>query len=266
MLAALKNFMDPLLKSAPELKERLKTELQLVASVGVAPNKFLAKLASDQDKPDGYTVIESSEVQQFLDPLPVGRIWGVGKAAQQRMHRLGIQSVKDLRQNSRERLEDEFGKIGKRLWELSQGIDYRPVVTDSETKSISHETTFGEDVASLSTLQSVGLSLTEGVCFRLRRAKLKARTVNLKVRYHDFSTVTRSVSLKHPTDSTIEIWRGVDNLLIELLKGKNFAIRLIGAGVSNFGNLETDSAQLDLFETKTKNEDDTDTKGKSACY
>lgn len=238
------------------IKEAIRDELDLVASVGVAPNKFLAKLASDQDKPDGFTIVDPNKVQAFLDPLPVGRIWGVGKAAQQRLAEFDIHTVFDLRQTSSAWLEERFGKIGQRLWQLSHGEDNRPVVIDSEARSISHETTFGEDIESLADLEAVTLTLAEGVCFRLRAAGLRARTMNLKVRYHDFSTVTRSRSVGEATDSTRAIWNALRDMLRELLEGRRFAVRLVGAGVSNFhgsaspgGKLQDDgsSVQTDLF-------------------
>ncbi len=230
------------------IKNEIREELNLIASVGVAPNKFLAKLASDQDKPDGFTVVRHNEIQAFLDPLPVERIWGIGKAAQSRLNQAGITTVRELRRQSEEELQSTFGKSGVKLWALCHGIDNRPVVTDSESKSISHETTFDNDVKELPTLESVALSLIEAVGFRLRESELKARTINIKVRYHDFSTVTRSKTIDTATDSTQEIWRVAKHLIRELLGKKQFAVRLIGAGVSNFGEQTQASSQQDLFD------------------
>jgi DNA polymerase-4 len=233
------------------IKEEIKSELGLIASVGVAPNKFLAKLASDHEKPDGFTVIHKDQVHAFLDPLPVGRLWGVGQSAERRLLHMGITTVKDMRKKSSDFLEQEFGGIGNRLWQLSHGIDDRPVVTDSEAKSISHETTFVADITNLETIESVALALTEGVCFRLRDAGLLAKTVNLKIRYHDFSTVNRSKTLEKYTNGTLDIWNTLRQLISDLLANRSFSVRLVGAGVSNFGEnkcLETDSTgQVDLF-------------------
>ena len=236
------------------IKQEIFDELGLVASVGVAPNKFLAKLASDQDKPDGFTVIEPGKVQQFLDPMPVERIWGIGKAAGARLRGAGIRTVADIRATSESWLEEQFGKTGHRLWQLCHGIDDRPVVTDHEAKSISHETTFSRDITDLDGLESVALSLTEGVCYRLRRAQLKARTVNLKVRFHDFSTLTRAHSLSVRTDHTLEIWRALQEQLTTLLAGRRFAVRLIGVGVSNFNNQMggEPARQTDLFTSEAE--------------
>ncbi len=233
------------------IKAEILEELRLVASVGVAPNKFLAKLASDEEKPDGFTVIREHEIQQYLDPLPVSRIWGVGKVAQKKLNDRGIITVFDMRQTSEEYLEAEFGKIGRRLWQLCFGIDNRKVISDSEARSVSRETTFDVDVTDLATLQSVALSLTDGVCFRLRDAGIKAKTVNLKVRFHDFSTVTRAKSLDHATDCTLEIWQILKEMMQTLLGNRQFSVRLIGLGLSNLGPAGADhevSSQADIFQ------------------
>lgn len=229
------------------IKTAIKKELDLIASVGVAPNKFLAKLASDQDKPDGFTVIKATAAQAFLDPLPVGRISGVGKAAQAKLHQANIYTIKDLRQTSAQYLQQTFGKLGHRFWELCHGLDNRKVIADSEAKSISREATFDIDIEDLSAVESIALELTESVCFRLRNAGLKARTINLKVRYHDFSTITRSKSRDKLTDSTLEIWQCLSAMMGLLLANQQFAVRLIGVGLSNFGDAPATSRQADLF-------------------
>lgn len=240
------------------IKQEIRDELDLVASVGVAPNKFLAKLASDHEKPDGFTVIQDDAVQGFLDPMPVERIWGVGRAAAARLHGAGIRTVRDLRGRSATWLGEQLGSNGDRLWQLCHGIDERPVVTDHEAKSISHETTFSRDITALEPLEAVALSLTEGVCYRLRRAGLKARTINLKVRYHDFSTLTRAHSLPDRTDQTMEIWQALRGLLTTLLSGRRFAVRLVGVGVSNFTDHPAAAGrrQSDLFNRVSGSADD----------
>ncbi len=238
------------------IKQEILDQLGLVASIGIGPNKFLAKLANDQGKPDGFTVIRSQEVQGFLDSLPVERIWGVGKVAQGRLHAAGLVTVRDLRKTSQGWLEKQFGKSGFRLWELCHGIDHRPVVTDSEAKSFSHETTFSTDIADLSVLMSVAASLTEGVCYRLRQAGHQARTVNLKVRFHDFSTVTRAYRLSFHTDSTLEIWRALRYQLERLLGDQTFSVRLVGVGVSHFSDHDSSigDSQMDMFELSERSE------------
>ena len=149
---------EPLFGGAPEiarqLKVRVREELKLVASVGVAPTKFLAKIASDLRKPDGYVVVDANHIQKFLDPLPVGRIWGVGKVTGQSLDRLGIRSIGQLRRLSVETLKDHLALSGEHYWKLANGIDERQVIPDREAKSISHETTFAEDIADVELLRT----------------------------------------------------------------------------------------------------------------
>ncbi len=234
---------------ARRIKQEIQEELGLVASLGVGPNKFLAKLASDHEKPDGFTIISPDEVQAFLDPLPVERIWGVGKVARSQLLAKGVRTVHDLRQTSPEWLKSRLGQSGLKLWKLCHGVDHRPVVTDSETRSISHETTFHTDIHDLAALESVALSLTEGVCYRMRSARLKARCVRLKVRFHDFPTITRSHRFPVGTSGTLDIWQQVHHLLKHLLARKRFCVRLIGVGVSHFTAMpwSSHSNQADLF-------------------
>ena len=136
------------------IKAEIRDELHLTASVGVAPNKFLAKIASDLEKPDGFVLVDENNVQAFLDPLPVSRIWGVGRVSNQALERLGIRTVAQLRAASPHLLRDKFGSMGEQLWQLAHGIDDRSVVPDHEAKSISHETTFATDIAGMETLQA----------------------------------------------------------------------------------------------------------------
>ena len=191
---------EKLFGSAAEIGQKIKLtvreEIGLVVSVGVAPNKFLAKIASDLNKPDGFLVVE--KVQEFLDPLPVERLWGVGKQSSKVFERLGIRTIGQLRQWPVETLVSRFGSQGKHLWQLAHGIDDRPVVPEREAKSISHETTFEHDVDDQDVLRAWLADLTEQVGWRLRRHGLRGRTVRLKVRFADFSTITRSQTLSEP--------------------------------------------------------------------
>ncbi len=236
-----------------EIGRRIKTavrdELGLVASVGVAPNKFLAKLASDLDKPDGFIIVEPDSIQDFLDPLPVSRLWGVGKAGQRTMAKLGVRTVADLRRRRPQQLESRFGEWGRHLWRLAHGRDDRPVMNDREAKSISHETTFSEDLSEIDVLRSVLLDLTEQVARRLRRYRRTARTVELKLRFSDFITITRSKTLARATDVTHHLWQTADELLIKELRHCDRAVRLLGMGV---GALDADPCdQLELFTDRT---------------
>ncbi|WP_424945863.1 DNA polymerase IV [Candidatus Spongiihabitans sp.] len=240
-----------------KIKTDLKSELDLVASVGVAPNKFVAKLASDFDKPDGFVIVMLDEVQAFLDPLPVNKIWGVGKAANVKLSRHNIRTVCDLKTKSPQFLDQLFGQYGEQLWRLAHGIDERKVTPDREVKSVSQETTFAQDLTYYPSIESTALYLTEGVGYRLRESELKGKTVTIKIRYDDFKTITRSRSLDCQTSQTNELWKVVKTLFQETLGNKSFAIRLIGVGISNFseanfGEDEELATQTDLFSTPPK--------------
>src|SRR5439155_7141135 len=177
---------EGLFGSAPEIarkiKERVRAETELTASVGVAANKFLAKLASDLKKPDGLVVIEPTQVEAILAPLPVGRIWGVGAKGEKRLHALGIRTIGQLAALPEQVLVDHFGDNGRHLWRLARGIDDRQVVPDEEAKSISTETTFARDIGDRDVLRSWLLDLVEHLGRRLRRVGVHARTIELKVR------------------------------------------------------------------------------------
>lgn len=224
-------LFGPAVEIARRIKEEIRAEAQLVASVGVAPNKFLAKIASDLEKPDGLVVVEPDRVQAFLDPLPIGRLWGVGKVASSVLGELSIRTIGQLRQLPVEALTTRFGKGGAHLWQLAHGIDDRAVVPDREAKSISHETTFAADIDDREALRAWLLELTEHVARRLRRHALRGRTVNLKVRFSDFQTITRSQTLSDPTDSTEMLWLAGSDLLDRLPEG-HLPLRLLGIGVS----------------------------------
>ncbi len=231
-----------------KIKQDVKNELNLTVSIGIAPNKFIAKIASDIQKPDGFVVVHQNEIQAFLDPLPITRIWGIGKVTAARLHEHGINSIKDLRQLSEIQLQNWFGKHGKHLWQLAHGIDDRKVITDSQAKSISHETTFDINLDNAETIQSVLLHLTELVSARLRHAKLKGRTVTLKVRYADFKTITRSHSIDEATDSTNQIWKIIKEMVLPKVPINKQGIRLLGVGISQFTAEEPHIAdQLNLF-------------------
>ena len=221
-------------KIARLIKAEIMEETSLVASVGVAPNKFLAKIASDVEKPDGLVIVPPDQIQSFLDPLPVGRIWGVGKVTGGVFDRLGIHTIEQLRQRSVETLRQDFGSQGEHFWNLARGIDDRTVVPDREAKSISHETTFATDIADRDLSRAWLLDLTEQIMRRLRRKNDQARTVHLKIRFANFRTITRSRTLSSPTDVTAEVWQVAKELHDAALSGNQLSVRLIGVGVSNF--------------------------------
>ncbi len=241
---------ESLLGSAVEIAQQIKTrvrdQLHLTASIGVAPNKFLAKIASDLEKPNGFVVVTADHIQSFLDPLPVGRIWGVGKVTSQVFKRFAISTIGQLRQLSRETLRDLFGASGEHYWLLSHGIDNRPVVTDREAKSISNETTFSEDIRDLEDLKAWLVSLVEQVAGRLRDHNRTGRTIDLKIRFSDFKTLTRSLTLSTSTNITSELLEAGIELLCNRLPKDHLPVRLIGFGVSQLD--EPGMVQLQLFD------------------
>lgn len=238
---------------AKKIKKEIKDELQLVVSAGIAPNKFVAKIASDVDKPNGFVVVEENEVQDFLDPLPVKRIWGVGKKTEQQLLNFGINTIRDLRTQSPRWLIDRFGKQGDHMFRLAHGKDKREVISDAKAKSISSENTFLHDISDYQILISHLSYLTEQVASRLREKSRKAKTVNLKVRFEDFSTIIRSKTLANSTNQTQQIWSVVKDLF-KILMDNNIhagkAVRLLGVGMSGFG--EEDTYQADLFSNDEK--------------
>jgi DNA polymerase-4 len=215
-----------------QIKQLIRDELDLVASVGVAPNKFLAKIASDLKKPDGFVVVEPGEIQAFLDPLPVGRLWGVGKVTGRVFERLAIRTIGQLRQMPLDTLNKLFGSSGEHYWQLAHGIDNRRVVPDREAKSISNETTFTEDIVDMEVLRAWLVNLVEQVARRLRQHDLRGRTVELKVRFADFKTISRSLTLMEPTCITQELLEAGVELLTQRLPSRHLPIRLLGFGVS----------------------------------
>jgi len=244
------HLFGPAVEIGRKIKEAIRQELRLVASVGVAPNKFIAKIASDLKKPDALVVVELDKVQEFLDPLPVERLWGVGKQSSKVFQRLGIRTIGQLRQWPLDTLQARFGSNGEYLWQLAHGIDDRSVVPEREAKSISHETTFAQDIADMEVLRAWLVELTEQVGCRLRRHGLRGRTVQLKVRFADFSLITRSYTLPEPTDITDELWRAADELLCQRLPAGHLAVRLVGTGVSGLDN--TGLAQGMLFDQEDR--------------
>jgi DNA polymerase-4 len=225
-------LFGPAREIARQIKGEIRQALRLVASVGVAPSKFLAKIASDLHKPDALVVVAADEVQAFLDPLPVSRLWGVGPAAQQLFGRLGIEAIRHVRQMPVEQLTELFGKTGERIWELAHGIDHRAVVPDREAKSISHETTFATDIGDRETLRGWLLELAEQVTCRMRRQQICGRTVQLKVRFSDFLTVSRAKTLPGASNLTQEVCDAAVELLDDALAASRLPVRLLGVGLS----------------------------------
>jgi len=233
-----------------QIKQRIRTELQLVASVGVAPNKFVAKIASDLQKPDGFVVVQAVEVQAFLDPLPVGRLWGVGQVTGRVFERLAVRTIGQLRQMTLDTLNDLFGASGEHYWRLAHGIDDRRVVPDREAKSISNETTFAEDIADMEVLRAWLVELVDQVARRLRYHSIKGRTIELKIRFADFQTISRSLTLSEPTNTTQELLEAGVELLTKRLPANHLPVRLLGFGVTKFD--DTGQMQGQLFDQQDR--------------
>ena len=228
------------------IKSDIRSELELIASVGVAPNKFLAKLASDHGKPDGFAVIRQDGVRAFLDPQPIDRLWGIGKVSTARFRSSGIRTIGDLVNADPNRVENLFGQDSGRIRDLARGIDRRKVTPDSDVKSISQETTFARDVTEYSVIESTAMYLTESVCYRLRNAELEGRTVVVKIRFADFQTITRSHTLERATNRTAVVWRVVRSLVAGELQNRPFQVRLLGVGTS--GLADGPDLQASLFD------------------
>ena len=217
---------------ARHLKQRIRDELQLSASVGVAPNKFLAKLASDLHKPDGLTVapVTAAAIAAFLAPLPVGRVWGVGKVTEAQLAQAGIATIGQLQAMSKAALAEQVGPgLAEHIWPLARGIDTRPVVAAAEEKSISNENTFPEDCDCGETQRQTLLELVEQVGRRLRATGKLARTGQVKIRFADFRTISRQAPLRPPTHSDLDL---IPFALALLAKERvREPVRLLGFGV-----------------------------------
>jgi DNA polymerase-4 len=231
---------------ARTIREQIREELHLTASAGVAPNKFLAKIASDWRKPDGLFVIQPEEVEAFLAPLPAGRIPGVGKVTEKRLQDVGIKTVGHLRKMELPFLEGYFGRYGVRLYELARGIDHSAVVPDRPTKSISAEDTFERDVA-LAETEAVIRRLAEKVWVASRKESRIARTVVLKLKTKEFNILTRSHTPDSPPASSEELTNIALALRHRVDLGPEQLFRLVGVGLSNFRESE-DAEQPVLFE------------------
>jgi DNA polymerase-4 len=232
---------------ARAIRAQIREELSLTASAGVAPNKFLAKIASDWRKPDGLFVIQPDEVDSFLPPLPVGRLPGVGKVTEARLEKLGIRTVGDLRGLELPALEGPFGRHGLRLYELARGIDESPVMPDRPTQSVSAEDTFQHDVPLSETEPSIR-RLAEKAWAASRKETRIAHTVILKLKTSEFRILTRSHSPSHPPASCDELTSIALSLRDRVDLGSHQRFRLVGVGLSNFREPEEVSMQPALFE------------------
>ncbi len=224
---------------AAALKRRVKDELGLTISVGVATSKSVAKIASDMDKPDGLTVVAPGKERAFLAPLPIRDLWGVGPKTAERLIAEGVETIADIAQCKEDWLRERFGKHGAQMRRLALGQDDSPVIVRRETKSVSAETTFARDLGDPDALQEVVERLSQRVAQQLRRKQLQGRTVKLKLRLADFTTFTRQRTLPYAVQSADDLSQSAGELLRAELYGRR-RFRLVGVGVSGFEQSEED--------------------------
>ena len=232
-----------------EIKKQIFEVTKLTASLGIAPNKSVAKIASDFIKPDGLTIVFQEDIQKFLDPLPITKLFGVGKKMHEILQHLGINTVKDLCNYPKAFLEDKFGEMGAHIYNMARGIDDRRVQIDGEIKSISHETTFETDLVDEEHLNNTMLHLAAKVGQRLRKRNLKGKTIQLKIRFDDFTTFTRRKTLVNYTHLTDDIYKIGLKMLKEFYPLEK-PIRLIGIGVSHI--IDEKGMQISLWDIQNE--------------
>lgn len=239
------------LEIAKQIKDAIKNELNLSASAGVSSNKFIAKIASDMNKPDGLTFIGPSKINAFMEKLPVGKFFGVGKVTADKMKKMGLYTGADLKKLSEQELIRKFGKTGKFYYKIVRGIDDRPVQPHRLTKSLSVEDTFGKDLISTEELVTELELIAEKVAKRLEKSRLKGKTLTLKIKFDDFKQLTRNTSFTTGVSDYATILTSAKELLLKV-ETEDRKIRLLGITLSNFGTAVnpgkfTDPDQLELF-------------------
>ncbi|MBN1643354.1 MAG: DNA polymerase IV, partial [Dehalococcoidales bacterium] len=230
---------------ALRIKKRIREGSGLTCSLGAAPNKFLAKIASDMDKPGGLTIITSEQVDRFIESLPIHKVPGVGKNTHEKLRLMGVRTLGDVKQYSEELLVRRFGKFGHRLAQFARGIDRSAVTPAAETKSVSAEETLTADTDDKDLLRKYILGQAERIARELRALGMGARTVSIKIKDSDFRQVTRSVTIRETTQSSEAIIREAFRLLERYRVSKK--VRLIGVGVSNLAS-PAEPVQMDIFE------------------
>jgi DNA polymerase IV len=233
---------------AQKIKQMIFSETKLTASVGVAGNKFLAKLASDMNKPDGLTVIWPEDVERMLSPLAVGKMWGIGPKTAKRLEGLAVRTIGDLRSKSAQWLNSVAGVDGEHYLKLAHGEDEREVTPDRAAKSIGQEQTFGVDVAEPDEIRAVMLEQCEQVARRLRKHHLLASSVTVKIRFGNFQTITRQCTLDTPSDTTRAIWDAARGLFDAWCATSFAPVRLIGVQAGKLSSAQ----QMELFSDPAK--------------
>jgi DNA polymerase-4 len=247
-----KQHIGSAIEIAKQIKQAIKKELNLTASAGVSVNKFVAKIASDLNKPDGLAFIGPSHIEEFMEKLPVEKFYGVGKVTADKMKNMGLHTGADLKKLAEDELVKHFGKTGKFYYKIVRGIDERPVEPDRETKSVAAEDTFAYDLVLTSEMNDELDKIAALVSDRLQRYNLKGRTVTVKIKYFDFKQITRSRSLPNPVSDrdTIAL---VAKELLAATEPEGKKTRLLGISLSNFnevpvGSKKDGSPQLNLFD------------------
>lgn len=220
---------------AQDIKQCIQQQVGLTASAGVSYNKFLAKIASDMDKPDGLYVIRPEQAQAFIESLAVRKFFGVGKVTEAKMHKLNIFTGKDLKPYSKAELVRYFGRVGEHYYQVVRGVDDRPVKVSRQRKSIGKETTFSHDVLDKSQIWQTLQGLSDSVVAVLERQQLMAKTLTLKVKYHDFKQITRSITVTQNLQSVADVCALLPELLLKTQVGV-VPIRLIGVSVSSLSS------------------------------
>jgi DNA polymerase-4 len=236
------------------LIKRMKSELGLTGSIGLSHNKFLAKVASDLDKPRGFSVIGKAETEAFLRDKPVSMIWGVGAVTRDSLERAGIRTFSDLLRWDRKELGARFGSMGDRLWHLARGQDRRTVSAHTPVKGISNETTFNDDTASLDILDGHLWRMSEKVADRAKAKSIAGRVVTLKLKTSDFKLVTRRLSLRDPTQMADKIYRTARDLFDQV--GAQGPYRLLGVGISELWDADDADRSGDLLDPEANKRSD----------
>ncbi|MCR8557666.1 DNA polymerase IV [Mucilaginibacter sp. BJC16-A38] len=237
---------------AQQIKQAIKDELQLTASAGVSINKFVAKIASDINKPDGLKFIGPSSIEGFMEKLPVEKFFGVGKVTAQKMKNMGLHLGEDLKKLTEDELTKHFGKVGRFYYNIVRGIDNREVQPHRETKSLAAEDTFAYDLTTIEEMETELDKIAVTVCNRLQHYQLKGRTITLKIKYHDFKQITRNQSFTTGLND-LEIISSTAKRLLAATEPEDKKIRLLGISLSNFGEVvvrareEKQTDQLSLF-------------------
>jgi len=232
--------------TAQAIKDRIKKEIELNASIGIAPVKFVAKIASDESKPDGLLEILPDGVLDFLTPLRINKLWGVGKKTQQALEGMGIKTIGDIARIDPQELHERLGVHGLHLYDLARGVDEREVIDDDDIKSVSHEHTFEHDIDDRNEIDRTLMGLSEKVSRRLRKYELKGKTLTVKIRLKGFKTYTRAATFSTRTNFADTIYKQ-SKRIFDVFYQKGMKIRLLGVRLANF---DSPYIREDLFEDK----------------